>query len=102
MKKPFRIYPRTNVYYLQNSRGEQRSLGTRDKTVADKIRDAENQARETPRLNLEFAKVFSRHSHPESERQTWQVVIDELATAEPPEPAAASLDTVLDSVTLKG
>lgn len=61
MKSSYRLYKRrrTGVYYLQNNHTkEQRSLRTADKATAERLLNAENEAREPAALNLELGRVY--------------------------------------------
>jgi hypothetical protein len=83
MKSAYRLFERkrSGVFYIQNnSTGEQRSLGTKDKEVAKRLWESENHARKSPALNLELGKVYLRASDPAMMVRTWQVVMDELSS----------------------
>ena len=82
MKPAYRLFKRqrNGVYLIQNnSTGEQRSLRTKDKDEANRLLEAENNARKSPALNIELAKVYFRASDPRMESRTWQAVMDELS-----------------------
>ena len=58
-KRRYWLLTRGNVYYTQDSlTGEQRSLKTSDKKEAQRIRDAKNEAAQTPLLGLTLAKAY--------------------------------------------
>jgi hypothetical protein len=80
MKKAYRMFKRgNNYYYIQNNQTrEQRSLGTTDKEEAQRLLDAENQARQTPALNLQLGKVFLSNADPNMGTRTWQEAMTEL------------------------
>lgn len=82
MKREYRLYKRSNGnYYLHNnSSGVQRSLGTKDNAEAKRLLEAENQACQSPALNLELGKVYLRNADPKMVKRIWQDAMDELAT----------------------
>ena len=83
MKKAYRMFKRKNRpnYYIQNnSTREQRCLGTSDKQEAQRILDVENQAQQTPALNLQLGKVYIAHADPKMATRTWQEAMNELSS----------------------
>ena len=81
MKKAYRMYKRGNVYYIQNNQTrEQRSLGTTDKETAQRLLDTENQARQTPALNLQLGKVYMTNTDPKMATRSWQEAMNELSS----------------------
>lgn len=68
-------------YFIENTEtGDQRSLGTADKATAQRLLDAENQARQTPSLNLQLGKVYMTNADPKMATRTWREAIDELCS----------------------
>lgn len=83
MKTSYRLYKRgrTGSYYLQNNHTkEQRSLRTSDKATAERLLNAENEAREPGALNLELGRVYISNADPNMATRTWQAAIDELCS----------------------
>jgi integrase len=83
MKKAYRMYKRekTGVYYIENNRThQQRSLRTMDEDEAQRLLDAENQARQTPALNLQLGKVYLTNADPQMGSRDWQDAINELGS----------------------
>ncbi len=79
MKSAFRLFKRnrSGVYYIQNnSTGEQRSLGTKDREAAKLLWECENNARKAPALNLELGKVYLRASDPAMATRTWEAAME--------------------------
>ena len=84
MKKAFRMFKRSDrggVYYLLNKEtGLVRSLETTDKNAAQRLLDAENQARESSALNLQLGVLYLRNADPNIAKRTWQQAMDELSS----------------------
>ena len=94
MKKPFRLYRRrtTGTFYLQNNLTlEQRSLGTKNRQEALKILFAENEAAQTPALNLEISKAYLTHANPKLATRTWGEAIAAFASHGKPQSQARTL-----------
>jgi len=66
-------------YSHNNSTGEQRSLGTKDKSVARQLIYAKNQAALPNSINRQMAKVYLQASDSAAAERTWQHVMDEAA-----------------------
>lgn len=84
MKKAYRMFKRKdrgNIYYIQeNGANNPKSLGTTDRDEAQRLLDAENQARQTPALNLQLGKVYMTNADPKMAKRTWQEAMDDLCT----------------------
>jgi integrase len=83
LKKRFRLFQRANgVFYIENNEtGEQRSLKTRQKMVAEEFLNRENQRYDALWVQLELGKVYIRNADPVAARRTWQSVMDEFQQA---------------------
>lgn len=83
MKKAFRMFKRKGreCYYIQdNQTGVQRSLGTADKEEAQRLLQAENEARKQSGINLQLGKVYLANAEPKLTTRVWQEVMDELSS----------------------
>jgi integrase len=83
MKKAYRLFKRKdreNYYIQNNATREQRCLFTSDKEQAQRILDAENQARQTPALNLQLGKVYIANADPNMATRTWTEAMNELSS----------------------
>ncbi|MDB6024398.1 MAG: Phage integrase family protein [Verrucomicrobiales bacterium] len=69
------------MFYCCDSFTKRRtSLHTKDRSEAEKLVFAANEATRQPAMNLEMAKIYLRHSDPAFSKRTWQYVMDTLAT----------------------
>ncbi|MCX6917460.1 MAG: hypothetical protein NT167_31240, partial [Verrucomicrobia bacterium] len=57
---------------------KQTTLGTRDKTEADRLVAAKNEHEEAPAFSLQLARVYWKAGDPEAGKRTWQFVMDEI------------------------
>src|SRR5580765_1416070 len=80
MKERYRLFlRRKSVYYaFDNNTKTFQSLKTRDKTEANRLLVALNEAGKQPAMNLSLARVYLRHSDPMVSERTWQHVLDEI------------------------
>jgi len=81
MKKAYRMFKRKdreNYYIQNNATREQRCLFTSDRQQAQRILDTENQARQTPALNLQLGKVYITNADPKMTTRTWQEAMNEF------------------------
>jgi hypothetical protein len=80
MKRKYRLFKRnTGIFFIQNNAtGKQESLKTRDKTAAQRIFNAKNEAHEQPAINLQIARAYLMGSDPLVAKRTWQHVLDEI------------------------
>lgn len=79
MQPKFRLYRRSNkangTYYAQDSTtGARESLGTKDRTEAEKLLEAKNEAHAHPTLSRELAKVYVQAQDPQFGQRTWSDV----------------------------
>lgn len=70
---------RSGIYYIENTRTRlQQSLGTNEKSQAQRLLDAKNQEQQTPALNLQLGKAFITNADPKMGTRIWQEAMDEL------------------------
>jgi integrase len=80
MKCQYRLFRRNNgIYFVQNNRTKkQESLRTRNKTDAQRLFNARNEAHQQPAINLQIARAYLMASDPMIVQRTWQHVMDEI------------------------
>jgi integrase len=80
MKLRYRLFlRRKSVYYaFDDTTKTFTSLKTKDKTEANRLLMAMNEAGQQPAMNLSLARVYLRHSDPLVSTRTWQNVFDEI------------------------
>jgi integrase len=79
MKPKYRLFRRGQVFWCQdNYTGRQESLRTRDRTVAERLLHARNEAQQQPFINLPIARAYMLASDPQIGKRTWQEVMDEM------------------------
>lgn len=79
MRKRYRMFQRKGVFYVQdNLSGKQESLHTRNRTDADRLFNARNEAAQGPLLNRDLGRVYLSASDPDSTKRTWSAVMAEL------------------------
>jgi hypothetical protein len=77
MKNQYRKFRRGNVWWCQNNEtGKQESLGTKDKSEADRLMGIKNQPFQFSAFNLQLARTHLQMSNPEIRTRTWQQVMD--------------------------
>jgi hypothetical protein len=79
MKKAYRMFRRKgrqNFYIQNNATREQRCLGTSNPEEAQRLLDAENQARQVPALNMQLGKAYITHADPKMRTRTWQSTVN--------------------------
>jgi hypothetical protein len=83
MQSKYRLYHRGNgAYYAQDREtGARESLGTKDKTEAENLLRAKNEALSQPVFNREMARVYMRAQDPDFCTRTWQNVADVIDAA---------------------
>ena len=59
--------------------GQQLSLNTKNRTHAQRLVHAKNEAQLQPAVNLQIARAYLRLSDPEISTRIWQHVMDEIA-----------------------
>ena len=103
MRKRYRLFLRGNVFWCQdNETRKQESLRTRDRSTAERVLHARNEAHLQPVINLQIARAYLMVSDPAAARRTWQVVMDEVVKLKRGETqirwAVAIKDHALDGV----
>ena len=80
MKERYRLFlRRKSVYYaFDNTTKTFESLKTKDRSEAERLLMALNEAGRQPAMNLGLARVYLRHSDPMVSQRTWQHVFDEI------------------------
>ena len=79
MKPKYRMFRRGQVFWCQdNHTGRQESLQTKDRTVAERLLYARNEAHQQPIINLQIARAYLLVSDPQIGKRSWQDVMDEL------------------------
>ena len=76
MQDKYRLYRRSNraqgTYYAQNCEtGARESLGTKNRTEAEKLLQAKNESHNQPVLSRELAKVYLHAQDPDFATRTW-------------------------------
>ncbi|HZR18672.1 MAG TPA: hypothetical protein VFE51_15375 [Verrucomicrobiae bacterium] len=89
MKNRFSIYPnrsRGGIYYLKDALTEQReSLRTTDKSRANELLTAKNEAARESAFNLQKARIFMAASDPEISTRTWRIALQSIIQSKPPD-----------------
>jgi integrase len=89
MKQRFYLFKRGEVYYLQDGlTGKQHSLQTRNRTEAERLWHARNEATASPGLNRALARVYLSANDSKMLTRTWQDVIDEFCSRGQPQTQA--------------
>jgi hypothetical protein len=79
MKLKYRLFRRGQVFWCQdNYSGRQESLQTKDRTVAERLLHARNEAHQQPLISLQIARAYLLASDPQIGKRTWQEVMDEV------------------------
>lgn len=80
VKTRFRMFRRYNgsYYYEDTETGKQLSLGTKNKTNAERLIHAKNEAEIQPSVNMQIARAYLTASDPEIGTRTWQYAFDEI------------------------
>jgi len=79
VKKRYRMFLRGTVYWIQdNETGKQESLRTKDRTEAERLFNAKNEAHRQPIINLQIARAYLMVSDPEASKRTWKDVMGEI------------------------
>jgi integrase len=69
------------VYYIKDKvTGAQTTLKTDDKTEAQRLLNAKNEAETQPALNLSLARVYLNGADPKLGTRTWQEVMEHIVT----------------------
>ena len=89
MKQRFYLFQRGAVYYVQDGvTGKQQSLQTRDRTEAERLWHARNEAIASPTLNIALARSYLTAHDPKMLARTWQHVLDEFCSRGQPQTQA--------------
>lgn len=82
MQKKFRLYRRAaGVFYWQeNGTANRGSLRTKNRTEAEELMRAKNEAQRQPALNLALGRAYLSAHDPQMTARTWQRVMDEMAS----------------------
>lgn len=101
----YRMFRRHNgAYYSEDvETGQQLSLHTRNRTEAERLIHAKNEAHAQPNVNLQIARAYLTASDPEISTRTWQFVFDGIVKAKTTEPtrhrwSTAVRDKAFDSI----
>lgn len=81
MKQRFRMYQRglNGRFYIEdNETGKQESLGTADRTEAQRLLHARNEAEYQPAFNVQMARAYLAAKDALITKRTWQFVMDEM------------------------
>jgi integrase len=73
----FRRYNGT-FYYEDKESGKQFSLGTKNRSEAERLIHAKNEAHVQPSVNMQIARAYLTASDPEIGTRTWQYALDEI------------------------
>lgn len=80
MKQRYRLYRRKagGKFYVHDAQtGKQESLGTSDRTEAQRLLHTRNEAERQPAMNLQIARAYLVASDPQIVTRNWQLVMDE-------------------------
>ena len=89
MKQRHYLFKRGGTFYLQDGvTGKQQSLKTRDKSEAERLLHARNEATANPAINLALARVYLSANDPKMMDRTWQAVMDEFCSHGKPQTQA--------------
>lgn len=69
---------RDTFYCFDTNTSKRESLSTSDKTEAQRLIDAKNEAVQHVGMNLQIAQVYLQHSDPSMATRTWQNVLDAI------------------------
>jgi len=73
------MFLRGTVYWIQdNENGKQETLRTKDRTEAERLLHAKNEAHRQPIINLQIARAYLMVGDPEAATRTWQNVMEEI------------------------
>lgn len=80
MKTRFGLFRRGGSFYsYDKDTGRQESLRTADRTAAQRLVAAKNEAQQQPNLNLQIARVYLAASDGDVAKRTWAEVMAEMA-----------------------
>lgn len=73
------MFLRGTVYWVQdNETGKQETLRTKDRTEAERLLNAKNEAHRQPIINLQIARAYLMVGDPEAAKRTWKDVMAEI------------------------
>jgi integrase len=79
MKHRFWLFKRKDVFYIEDTQtGEQKSLGTRDRKEAERLRATKDDAASRPFVGLAIGKAYLAAHDPQLVERTWSVVMEEF------------------------
>jgi integrase len=80
MKLRYRLFrKKSGIFFLEDRvNGRQESLKTRDRTAADRILHARNEAHQQPAINLQIARAYLMASDPMVAQRTWEHVVEAI------------------------
>ena len=97
VKNKNRMFLRGTVYWIQdNQTRKQETLRTKDRTEAERLFNAKNEAHRQPIINLQIARAYLMVSDPDSSKRTWKDVMGEIAKLKHGETARRWLVAVKD------
>ena len=86
LRQRFYLFKRAGMYYLQDGvTRRQQNLQTRDRTEAERLLNARNEATANPGLNLALARVYLAANDPKMLARTWQDAFDEFCSRGQPQ-----------------
>jgi hypothetical protein len=90
MKNRYRLFRRGRVFYAREvETGKNESLKTKERSVAERLLHAKNEASRQPQVNLAMARAYLAAADPLMSHRTWNEVMEEYrrtgkeATQEP-------------------
>jgi hypothetical protein len=73
------MFLRGNVYWIQdNETRKQETLRTKDRTEAERLLNAKNEAHRQPIINLQIARAYLMVGDPKAAQRTWREVMGEI------------------------
>ena len=79
MKSRYSLFLRGRIFYVQDGvTGKQTSLQTKERSVAERLLHAKNEAELQPAVNLQIARAYLAASDSGVSTRTWQFVMDEM------------------------
>ena len=81
MKNRYWIYRRRKTWYIEDVQtGKQESLHTKERQEAERLRQARNEAAESPALNLALGRTYLAAYDSQMAARTWSDVMTEMST----------------------
>lgn len=73
------MFLRGTVYWVQdNDSGKQETLRTKDRSEAERLFNAKNEAHRQPIINIQIARAYLMVGDPEAAKRTWKNVMAEI------------------------